>query len=124
MNADLNMTMAMALVFFACWTYWAIQANGPIGFLKHLFAPKGESKGWLKPLLVVVFFAVGFLEIFSILFRPISLSFRLYGNIFAGENMLEAMSNLVPNLALADYRCRFTSWNFWSASCRPWCSCF
>lgn len=97
-NADLNMTMAMALVFFACWIWWALQANGPLGFLKHLFAPKGESTGWLKPLLVVVFFAVGFLEIFSILFRPVSLSFRLYGNIFAGENMLEAMSNLIPSL--------------------------
>ncbi len=95
-NSDLNMTMAMALVFFACWTYWALQANGPIGFLKHLFAPKGESKGWLKYLLIVVFFAVGFLEIFSILFRPVSLSFRLYGNIFAGENMLETMENLIP----------------------------
>ena len=42
------------------------------------------------------FLAVGFLEILSILFRPISLSFRLYGNIFAGENMLEAMVRLVP----------------------------
>jgi F-type H+-transporting ATPase subunit a len=30
------------------------------------------------------------------LFRPISLSFRLFGNIFAGENMLEAMVRLVP----------------------------
>jgi len=36
------------------------------------------------------------LEIVSILFRPISLSFRLYGNIFAGENMMEARSRLVP----------------------------
>jgi F-type H+-transporting ATPase subunit a len=36
------------------------------------------------------------LEIVSILFRPISLSFRLYGNIFAGENMLETMARLVP----------------------------
>lgn len=98
-NADLNMTLAMALVFFACWIFWAIQANGLIGFFKHLFAPKGGATGWLKPLLVVVFFAVGFLEIFSILFRPISLSFRLYGNIYAGENMLEAMSNLVPKLS-------------------------
>jgi F-type H+-transporting ATPase subunit a len=97
-NADLNMTMAMALVFFACWIYWALHANGPIGFLKHLFAPKGNPQGWLKPLLIVVFFAVGFLEIFSILFRPVSLSFRLYGNIFAGENMLETMSNLIPGL--------------------------
>jgi F-type H+-transporting ATPase subunit a len=97
-NADLNMTLAMAVVFFACWIFWALQANGPIGFLMHLFAPKGESTGPLKVLLIVVFFAVGFLEIFSILFRPISLSFRLYGNIFAGENMLEAMANLVPGL--------------------------
>ena len=71
---------------------------GPIGFLGHLFAPKGETTGLLKVLMVVVFFAVGFLEVFSILFRPISLSFRLYGNIFAGENMLEAMARLVPGL--------------------------
>jgi F-type H+-transporting ATPase subunit a len=45
---------------------------------------------------VVVFFAVGCLEVVSILFRPVSLSFRLYGNVFAGESMLDAMSKLVP----------------------------
>jgi len=95
-NADLNSTLAMAIVFFACWIVWALQANGPIGFLQHLFAPKGETTGFLKVLMVVVFLAVGFLEVVSILFRPVSLSFRLYGNVFAGENMLEAMANLVP----------------------------
>jgi F-type H+-transporting ATPase subunit a len=95
-NADLNMTLAMALVFFLCWIVWAIREVGPVGFLQHLFAPKGETTGALKVLMVVVFFAVGLLEVFSILFRPVSLSFRLYGNIFAGENMLEAMSTLVP----------------------------
>ena len=41
---------------------------------------------------------VGVLEVVSILFRPVSLSFRLFGNIFAGENMLEAMAVLVPAL--------------------------
>ena len=95
-NADLNMTLAMSMVFFVCWGIWSLQMNGPIGFIKHLFAPKGDTKGLLKVLMVVVFFAVGWLEILSILFRPVSLSFRLYGNIFAGENMLEAMSRLVP----------------------------
>ncbi len=95
-NADVNMTFAMALVFFACWIVWALREIGPVGFLKELFAPKGESEGILKVLMVVVFFAAGCLEIVSILFRPISLSFRLYGNIFAGENLLEAMSKLVP----------------------------
>ena len=95
-NADLNLTLAMALVFFACWIVWALQELGPGGFLKELFAPKGDTTGLLKMLMVVVFFAVGCLEIVSILFRPVSLSFRLYGNIFAGENMLDAMSKLAP----------------------------
>ena len=95
-NADVNMTLAMALVFFACWIVWALREHGPLGFLKELFAPKSESTGLLKVLLVVVFFAVGCLEIISILFRPVSLSFRLYGNIFAGENLLETMAKLVP----------------------------
>jgi F-type H+-transporting ATPase subunit a len=97
-NADVNLTLAMALVFFTCWIYWALREVGPGGFLKELFAPKGESAGALKLLLIVVFFAAGCLEIISILFRPVSLSFRLYGNIFAGENMLETMARLVPGL--------------------------
>jgi len=95
-NADVNMTLAMALVFFACWIVWALQEVGIGGFFKELFAPKGESEGFLKLLMVVVFFAAGCLEVVSILFRPISLTFRLYGNIFAGENLLEAMARLVP----------------------------
>jgi F-type H+-transporting ATPase subunit a len=97
-NADVNMTFAMALVFFALWIVWALQEVGPIGFLKELFGPKGETTGLLKPLMVFIFFAAGCLEIVSILFRPISLSFRLYGNIFAGENMMDAMAKLVPGL--------------------------
>jgi F-type H+-transporting ATPase subunit a len=95
-NADVNMTFAMALVFFALWIVWALQEVGPLGVLKELFAPKGETTGVLKLLMVLVFFAAGCLEIVSILFRPISLSFRLFGNIFAGENMMEAMATLVP----------------------------
>ncbi len=95
-NADVNMTLAMALIFFASWIVWAFREVGWRGFLSELFAPKGESEGLLRVLLVVVFFAAGCLEVVSILFRPVSLSFRLYGNIFAGENLLEAMSKLVP----------------------------
>lgn len=97
-NADVNLTFAMALVFFACWLIWALQEIGPIGFVKELFAPKGDTTGLLKFLMVVVFFAAGCLELISILFRPISLSFRLYGNIFAGENLLEAMAKIAPGL--------------------------
>lgn len=98
-NADLNMTLAMSMIFFACWTIWALQANGPGGFILHLFGPKGETAGLLKVLMIGVFVLVGVLEVVSILFRPVSLSFRLYGNVFAGENMLEAMATLVKEPA-------------------------
>lgn len=100
-NADLNMTFGMAMIFFALWFYWALQANGPGGFVLHIFGPKGETSGVLKVLMIVVFMAVGVLEVVTILFRPVTLSFRLYGNVFAGENMLESMANLVQNPAWA-----------------------
>ena len=95
-NADLNMTFAMAIIFFACWIVWALQANGVGGFLLHIFGPKGETTGLLKVMMIGIFMIVGLLEVVTILFRPVTLSFRLYGNVFAGENMLEAMANLVP----------------------------
>ena len=98
-NADLNLTLAMALIFFVLWTIWAFQANGPGGFFLHIFGPKGHTQGFMKVLMVIVFAIVGVLEVVSILFRPVSLSFRLYGNIFAGENILESMSNIFPPLA-------------------------
>lgn len=95
-NADLNMTFAMAMIFFACWIVWAVQVVGIKGIFLDLFGPKGDTTGAMRLLMIVVFFLVGFLEVLSILFRPISLSFRLYGNVFAGENMLESMARLVP----------------------------
>ena len=97
-NADLNLTLAMALIFFALWIVWAVQEVGVGGIFKELLGAKGETTGIMKPLMAVIFLAAGLLEIISILFRPVSLSFRLYGNVFAGENMLEAMSRLVPGL--------------------------
>jgi F-type H+-transporting ATPase subunit a len=98
-NADLNMTTAMSAVFFVMWFVWAIQANGVGGFLKHMFGPKGETSGIIKILMIVIFFAVGWLEVISIVFRPIALSFRLFGNIYAGESILEVMSTMIPWLS-------------------------
>ena len=97
-NADLNMTMAMALVFFVCWLFWAFSENGIGGVVLHLFGnpARKEMTGILKLAMAVIFVMVGLIEVVSILFRPVSLSFRLYGNIFAGENLLESMANLIP----------------------------
>ena len=99
-NADLNMTSAMAVTFMAVWTFWAYQENGVKGFVAHIFAPKGKFQGIMMKIMVVVFFMVGILEVISILIRPIALSFRLFGNIYGGEQTLEKLMMLVPeNLA-------------------------
>ena len=96
-NADLNMTAAMAAVFMVLWFVWSLQAAGVKGFFLHIFGPKGDNTGFIKYMMIVVFFCVGFLEVISIAFRPVSLSFRLYGNEFAGENLLESLANTVQH---------------------------
>src|SRR5215469_5759370 len=73
---------------------WSLRDVGLLGFLKENFAPKGQVGGWLGPFLVVIFLFVGCIEILSILLRPVSLSLRLFGNIFAGETLLHTMTTL------------------------------
>ena len=50
--------------------------------------------------LIPIFLFVGVIEIISILFRPISLSFRLLGNVYAGESLLHAMNHIGATLGL------------------------
>jgi F-type H+-transporting ATPase subunit a len=97
-NADLNTTLALGALFFVFWFIWAWKENGPVGILKHIFAPKGGLKGVMYFVMSVVFLAVGFLEVFSIIIRPFSLALRLYGNIFAGEVMMDTMLHKIPAL--------------------------
>lgn len=95
-NADLNMTLAMSLTFFFLWVVWSFQSLGLVGFLKHIFSGGDNGKGVMALFMMAIFLFVGVIEVISITFRPVSLSFRLYGNIFAGENILESMMTLVP----------------------------
>ncbi len=93
-NADLNLTLAMALIFSVYWIIWSFQELGVGGFFSHIFGPKGEVTGILKYPLVAIFVFVGVIEVISIAFRPVSLSLRLFGNIYAGENLMHTMSDL------------------------------
>src|SRR5260370_28407362 len=97
-NADLNMTLGMALLFMGLWVVWTIQELGVIGFLKEQFAPKGDVSGLLRVALLPLFLFVGVIEIISILIRPVSLSFRLFGNIYAGETLLHTMQTIGSGL--------------------------
>jgi F-type H+-transporting ATPase subunit a len=98
-NADLNGTVALSLVSIVCWFYFILRYAGPALVLKDIFgnkADKNDVPGAIYYPLFLVFFAVGLIEIISIAFRPISLSFRLFGNVFGGENLLHSMSAITP----------------------------
>jgi F-type H+-transporting ATPase subunit a len=95
-NADVNMTAAMSFSFALLWFYWALTENGVSGFLAHIFAPKGSFNGIMLFMMVPIFLFVGVLEMVSIAIRPVALSFRLFGNIYGGEQTLESLMNLVP----------------------------
>jgi F-type H+-transporting ATPase subunit a len=90
----MNLTVGIALCSFIVWFYITIKEVGFKGFIVHTFGPKGGLTGFMGAVLAVIFFLVGWIEIVSILVRPVTLSLRLYGNIFAGENLLHAMGNL------------------------------
>jgi F-type H+-transporting ATPase subunit a len=94
-NADLNMTLAMSMVFAIMWFYWAISEIGIKNFFLHIFGPKSKFKGAALVIMIALFFLVGCIEVISIMFRPVALTFRLYGNIYAGETMLESMMAMV-----------------------------
>lgn len=98
-TADVNMTLALALFSMAIWLILTIKEVGVIGFLKHIFAPKGGLKGILWVLLVPIFLFVGVIEVISMIFRPVTLTLRLYGNIYAGENVLHSMMSLPDQMS-------------------------
>ena len=93
-TADLNTTLALAVVSVLATHALAIRANGVVGYLKHFFAA--------NPL----FLFVGLLEIVQEFTKLLSFSFRLFGNISAGEQVLGTIASLfafivpVPFLAL------------------------
>lgn len=96
-NADLNGTLALALVSFVAWLYFILRYAGPAFVIKDLFGNKADKKETPTALyypLILIFIAVGCIEVVSILFRPISLSLRLFGNIFGGESLMHAMSGM------------------------------
>lgn len=87
-TADLNTTFALAILAFLVIQYYSFVYLGAAGFVQRFFAS-------LNPLNIIV----GVLEVISELSKIVSLSFRLFGNILAGEILLVVIAFLIPVLA-------------------------
>ncbi|MEO0122390.1 MAG: F0F1 ATP synthase subunit A [candidate division WOR-3 bacterium] len=84
-SADLNTTLALALISVIFTQIYSIQILGFKGFLKRFIKLKNP-----------IMFFVGILELIAEIAKIISFSFRLFGNIFAGEVLLTVMLFLLP----------------------------
>lgn len=101
-NSDFNMTLSLALISFLLFFFFVFKYAG-VGALYHDWfgnkAVKGEIPSPLFHLFFLIFFLVGLIEVISACLRPLSLSFRLFGNIYGGENLLNQIHTLAwsPN---------------------------
>lgn len=86
-TSDLNITFGLGLISIAAIHYYAVKYLGIGGYLKKWFS--------LNP----IFLFVGALEVVSEITKVLSLSFRLFGNIFAGEMVLHTITGLFAFLA-------------------------
>lgn len=88
-NSDLNMTFALALISMIAIQFYGIRKFGILGHLSKFFI---FTKG-------PIHFFVGILELIAEFAKVLSFSFRLFGNIFAGEVLLLIIMTLVPFIA-------------------------
>jgi len=95
-GTDLNFPMALALVSFVFVEYWGIRSHG-LGYFKKFFAWGALFR--LKPSGLIDAF-VGFLELVSEFVRIVSFTFRLFGNMTAGEILVVMITFLVPFVAV------------------------
>ena len=94
-GTDLNMPLALALVSFVFVEYWGFRAHG-FGYLKKFLAFGDILRGRPSGLINVF---VGLLELVSEMVRIVSFTFRLFGNMTAGEILVIMITFLVPFVA-------------------------
>lgn len=95
-NTDVNATFSYALWSAIFVEMWGIATLGLFGYGSKFFNFKALLRGDIVNGIIDIF--VGLLELVSELSRLVSFTFRLFGNIFAGEVLLFMMSFLVPFL--------------------------
>jgi F-type H+-transporting ATPase subunit a len=86
-TTDVNITFGMSIAVFILIIIYTHMAKGPLGLIKdltlHPIAPPTKGIGLLAAPVIIAFNFV--LETVSLVAKPVSLSLRLFGNMFAGE---------------------------------------
>src|SRR5258705_10498139 len=86
--------LGCALLTWVYYNYYGVRTNGPIGYLKHFIGPQDKDMPFVVRLfLPVLMFPI---EIFSHLARIMSLTIRLFANMFAGEMVTLVFFSLIP----------------------------
>lgn len=83
---DVNFAFALAIMSIVLLHVYSVRFRSPSGYVKHYFSVVTPS--WRNPAGALARVLFAFLEVIQELSRPITLSFRLYFNIFVGELML------------------------------------
>lgn len=92
-NTDINTPLALALVAMFAIHWWGLRSLGIFGHVGKFINLRGG------PIMLVV----GLLEIIGELARIVSFTFRLFGNIFAGEMLLIIMAFLLPVIGIIPF---------------------
>jgi F-type H+-transporting ATPase subunit a len=87
-TSNINVTAGCAITIWVYYHYQGIRAQGIVAYLKHFALPPGAPV-WLAPLMLVI-------EVISHLSRVLSLTLRLFGNIFGEEMVIAILAFLVP----------------------------
>jgi F-type H+-transporting ATPase subunit a len=107
-NTDINVPLSIAVMSFIFVEFWGMKSLGAFRYLGEFFnfgqigrGVKELFKGKIRPAITNIAFGfinlfVGMLEIFSHLIRIISFTFRLFGNMTAGEMLLLVSAFLIP----------------------------
>jgi F-type H+-transporting ATPase subunit a len=89
-TSSLNVTLGCALTIWVYYHFQGIKEQGIVNYLKHFAMPPGAPV-WMAPLMFII-------EIISHLSRVMSLSLRLFGNIFGEELVIAILAGLIPFL--------------------------
>jgi F-type H+-transporting ATPase subunit a len=90
-TSDVNITIGLAIVAFLYFEYQGFRANGVRGYLGKFFVFSGFKRGFGNGLVDLF---VGLIEFFLEFIKPVTLSMRLFGNIFGGEVAIGVLTAL------------------------------